>query len=58
VPLPSASTDATGETASSSTNDSSTGTAGAIVLGLLAGCLLFALGLGGRKGWMRWRYGL
>jgi energy-coupling factor transport system substrate-specific component len=31
---------------------------GAILLGLLAGCLLFGLGLLGRKGWMRWRYGL
>jgi len=49
------------------TNDSSTGTgeedsgsstAGAILLGLLAGCLLFAGGLGARRGWMRWRYGL
>jgi hypothetical protein len=48
-------------------NDSSTGTggedsgsstAGAILLGLLAGCLLFAAGLGARRGWMRWRYGL
>jgi hypothetical protein len=31
---------------------------GAIVAGLLAGALLFGLGLLGRRGWMRWRYGL
>jgi energy-coupling factor transport system substrate-specific component len=37
---------------------SSSGTAGAILLGLLAGCVLFGLGLAGRRGWMRWRYGL
>jgi energy-coupling factor transport system substrate-specific component len=42
----------------SETNDSSGSTAGAILLGLLAGCVLFAMGLGGRRGWMRWRYGL
>jgi energy-coupling factor transport system substrate-specific component len=47
---------ASGEPASESTEESST--AGAIVLGLLAGCVLFALGLLFRKGWMRWRYGL
>jgi uncharacterized membrane protein YgcG len=39
-------------------DDSDDGTAGAIVLGLLAGCLLFLAGLAGRRGWMRWRYGL
>jgi hypothetical protein len=49
---------ATGEPASESTSDSSSSTAGAILLGLLAGCLLFALALVARKGWMRWRYGL
>jgi uncharacterized membrane protein YgcG len=37
---------------------SSSGTAGAILLGLLAGCVLFGLGLAGRRGWMHWRYGL
>jgi Prenyltransferase and squalene oxidase repeat len=58
VPLPSAPGEATGEPASESTDDSSSSTAGAIVLGLLAGCVLFAVGLAGRKGWMRWRYGL
>lgn len=39
-------------------SDSGSGTAGAIVLGLLAGCVLFGLGLAARKGWMHWRYGL
>jgi energy-coupling factor transport system substrate-specific component len=39
-------------------SDSGSGTAGAIVLGLLAGCVLFGLGLAARSGWMRWRYGL
>ena len=57
LPLPSASGEATGQPASEST-DSSSSTAGAIVLGLLAGCVLFALALAVRKGWMRWRYGL
>ena len=49
-----------GEQASQGTSDgdSSSGTAGAILAGLLAGCVLFAAGLGGRRGWMRWRYGL
>jgi energy-coupling factor transport system substrate-specific component len=42
----------------SSTTDGSSSTLGAIVAGLLAGCLLFGLGLLGRRGWMRWRYGL
>ena len=58
VPLPSSPEEATGEPAPESTADSKGSTAGAILLGLLAGCLLFALGLVGRKGWMRWRYGL
>lgn len=39
-------------------DDSSSGTAGAILAGLLAGCLLFGAGLAGRRGWMHWRYGL
>jgi energy-coupling factor transport system substrate-specific component len=49
-----------GEQASEPVGDDSGsgGTAGAIVLGLLAGCVLFGLGLAARKGWMRWRYGL
>jgi energy-coupling factor transport system substrate-specific component len=41
-----------------SNDDSKSSTTGAIVLGLAAGALLFAAGLGGRRGWMRWRYGL
>jgi hypothetical protein len=41
-----------------STDDSSSSPAGAIVLGLLGGGLLFAAGLGARKLWMRQRYGL
>lgn len=45
-----------GEQASESTDDAST--AGSVVFGLLAGCILFLLVLGGRKAWMRWRYGL
>jgi energy-coupling factor transport system substrate-specific component len=36
----------------------STSTAGSIGLGLLAGCLLFAAAWAGRRGWMRWRYGI
>jgi energy-coupling factor transport system substrate-specific component len=47
-----------GEQASETGEDSDSGTAGAILLGLLAGCLLFGSGLAGRRGWMRWRYGL
>jgi Prenyltransferase and squalene oxidase repeat len=39
-------------------SDSDSGTAGAILLGLLAGCVLFGLGLAARRGWMHWRYGL
>jgi len=44
--------------AASSESDSGSSTAGAILLGLLAGCVLFGAGLAGRRGWMRWRYGL
>jgi energy-coupling factor transport system substrate-specific component len=42
----------------STTDDSKSSAAGAIVLGLLAGCLLFGAGLGARRLWMRQRYGL
>ncbi|HEY0317459.1 MAG TPA: prenyltransferase/squalene oxidase repeat-containing protein [Solirubrobacterales bacterium] len=56
-PAPIAS-DPANASSSGSSADESTSTAGAIVLGLLAGCLLFACGLGARRGWMRWRYGL
>jgi energy-coupling factor transport system substrate-specific component len=44
--------------AADSNGDSDSSTAGAIVLGLLAGSVLFVLGLATRRGWMRWRYGL
>ncbi|HWO46638.1 MAG TPA: prenyltransferase/squalene oxidase repeat-containing protein, partial [Solirubrobacterales bacterium] len=50
--------EASGEPASETSEDNSSSTAGAILLGLLAGCLLFGAGLAGRRGWMRWRYGL
>ncbi|HKH64603.1 MAG TPA: prenyltransferase/squalene oxidase repeat-containing protein [Solirubrobacterales bacterium] len=50
--------EASGVPASETTDDTSSSTAGAILLGLLAGCLLFGAGLAGRAGWMRWRYGL
>jgi len=50
--------DASGEPAAETTSDSSSSTAGSIVLGLLAGCVLFLIALGARRGWMRWRYGL
>ncbi|HVD86818.1 MAG TPA: prenyltransferase/squalene oxidase repeat-containing protein [Solirubrobacterales bacterium] len=56
APATSAPGQASGEQAAETTDNSST--AGAILLGLLAGCLLFAVGLGARRGWMRWRYGL
>ena len=39
-------------------SDSKSSPVGAIVLGLLAGGLLFVAGLGVRKLWMRQRYGL
>ena len=43
---------------SESTDSPSSSPAGAIVLGLLGGALLFAAALGARKLWMRQRYGL
>jgi energy-coupling factor transport system substrate-specific component len=42
----------------SSEDDSDSNPLGAAALGLLAGCLLFGVGLGARKLWMRQRYGL
>lgn len=61
VPLPGTASapkqEASGEPAAE-TSESGSSTAGSIVLGLLAGCVLFALGLAVRRGWMRWRYGL
>ncbi|HWN72447.1 MAG TPA: hypothetical protein VNN15_01415 [Solirubrobacterales bacterium] len=58
APGASEASDASGEPAAETTSDSSSSTAGAILLGLLAGCVLFALALAARRGWMRWRYGL
>jgi energy-coupling factor transport system substrate-specific component len=49
---------ASGEPAAETSASDSSSTAGAILLGLLAGCVLFGAGLAGRRGWMRWRYGL
>jgi len=51
-------TPATEASASDESADDSKGAAGAIALGLLAGGLAFAAALGGRRAWMRWRYGL
>jgi Prenyltransferase and squalene oxidase repeat len=57
--LPSTSaSEASGEQAAETSENDTSSTAGAIILGLLAGCLLFGAGLAGRRGWMRWRYGL
>jgi energy-coupling factor transport system substrate-specific component len=53
-PVSDSSTEPSGETE----DDSTSSPAGAIVAGLLAGALLFGLGMLGRRGWMRWRYGL
>lgn len=50
--------DASGEPTSETTDGSNSSTAGSIVLGLLAGCVLFLIALAARRGWMRWRYGL
>ncbi|MFN8163734.1 MAG: prenyltransferase/squalene oxidase repeat-containing protein [Solirubrobacterales bacterium] len=41
-----------------SNGSSSSSVAGAVVLGLLTGCLLFGAAWAARRGWMRWRYGL
>jgi energy-coupling factor transport system substrate-specific component len=59
APEASTSGDEPDSTGSSDSGDSKdTSTAGSIVLGLLAGCLLFGAGLAARRGWMHWRYGL
>jgi energy-coupling factor transport system substrate-specific component len=47
-----------GTEASATEDGNSSSSAGAVVLGLLAGALLFGAGLGARRGWMRWRYGI
>jgi hypothetical protein len=54
----SSATRVSGEPAAETSEGDSGSTAGAILLGLLAGCVLFGTGLAGRRGWMRWRYGL
>ncbi|HEU5252642.1 MAG TPA: prenyltransferase/squalene oxidase repeat-containing protein [Solirubrobacterales bacterium] len=58
APPDTSASEASAEPASEASEDTSSSTAGAILLGLLAGCLLFGAGLAGRRGWMRWRYGL
>ncbi|MGE5336097.1 MAG: prenyltransferase/squalene oxidase repeat-containing protein [Nitrososphaerota archaeon] len=61
IPLPSETEtpgEATAEPTSETTDGSHTSTTGSILVGLLAGAVLFGLGLLGRRGWMRWRYGL
>jgi energy-coupling factor transport system substrate-specific component len=45
-------------TGSSEEDEDSSSAIGAVVTGLLAGALLVAAGLGARRGWMRWRYGI
>jgi prenyltransferase beta subunit len=57
APAPLAS-DSANDSSSGSSADGSSSTTGAILLGLIAGSLLFACGAGARRGWMRWRYGL
>jgi energy-coupling factor transport system substrate-specific component len=44
--------------ASEPDEDAESSTTGAVLLGLAAGALLFAAAFGGRRAWMRWRYGL
>jgi len=59
APPTSASSESTTESEPGGTDDDSArSVAGAILIGLLAGCVLFGLGLLCRKGWMHWRYGL
>jgi hypothetical protein len=58
APESAAPSNASGEPTAETTADSSSSTAGSIVLGLLAGCVLFLIALAARRGWMRWRYGL
>jgi energy-coupling factor transport system substrate-specific component len=56
APEPSASSAESGGSSDSSGGDSPI--AGAIVAGLLAGCLLFGGAWGARSAWMHWRYGV
>ena len=53
------SSDTSADSAGGDTDDGSdSSVAGSVLLGLLAGCLLFGAAWAGRRGWMRWRYGL
>jgi energy-coupling factor transport system substrate-specific component len=47
-----------GTEAASHGSDSGSAIAGAILLGLLAGCLIFGAAWAARAAWMRWRYGV
>lgn len=58
APETAAPSDASGQPAAETTDSGNSSTAGSIVLGLLAGCVLFLVALATRRGWMRWRYGL
>ncbi len=51
-------TAATAPPAPTEADDPESSTTGAILLGLAAGALLFTAAFGGRRAWMRWRYGL
>ena len=55
---PSASPPSTEPESEPAEDDSSSSPAGAVIAGLLAGSLLFGIGMLARRGWMRWRYGL
>jgi Prenyltransferase and squalene oxidase repeat len=50
--------DTNASTDDDSGSDSLASTAGAAGLGLAAGALLFGAAYAGRRGWMRWRYGI
>jgi hypothetical protein len=53
-----AASQSTASGAEAASTEGSSSTAGSILVGLLAGCLLFGAAWAGRRGWMRWRYGL
>jgi len=60
TPAPEASASNGPESSSGTETPGETGdsTAGAILLGLLAGCLIFGAAWAARTAWMRWRYGV
>jgi energy-coupling factor transport system substrate-specific component len=58
APIPTETEPVTSAPSSEDSSSNSSSPVGAILLGLLGGCLLFGAGLGGRRLWMRWRYGL